>query len=180
MVDAKHTATPWKTVPVELPELPELPKGYLVMMSPDPEAMPVEWFDAADMQAYAHQAVASATAKLNALIGMQHTQLVAAEQRLAAAPQQGPMCSRCGSTTVIGCNHMGCFAMEAGEDADLPTSARPMTEADALAIWRQVAPGCDGLKVSRDVGPYEVTELTPLALRLFRAIEAHHGIKEQS
>jgi hypothetical protein len=39
-------------------DLPPLPKGYIVQMTPDPDSTPAEWFDETDMREYARAALA--------------------------------------------------------------------------------------------------------------------------
>lgn len=40
-------------------ELPPLPKGYVIQMTPDPDSTPAEWFDETDMRDYARAALAA-------------------------------------------------------------------------------------------------------------------------
>ncbi len=39
-------------------DLPPLPKGYIIQMTPDPDSTPAQWFDETDMREYARAALA--------------------------------------------------------------------------------------------------------------------------
>ena len=57
-------------------------------------------------------------------------------------------------------------------------AAQPLTDEQLLAIARDAAGGTS-IKLTRDVGPYEVTELTHVYRCIARAIELAHGIGSQ-
>ena len=59
--------------------------------------------------------------------------------------------------------------------AEAQPAAQPLTDEQLLSIARAEAGGT-GIKLTRDVGPYEVTEPTHVYKCIVRAIERAHGI----
>lgn len=54
-------------------------------------------------------------------------------------------------------------------------TAQPLTDEQLLAIARQETVGYT-IKLARDIGPYEVTQVTHVYRQIARAIERAHGI----